>query len=139
MSNLTSSKAYIQVEATRQRSAVSEFLAQTIGGAINYLNDQDTSNTTHFTNIAANTVCSMSVNTFAASSGHDPNISLSSGQVFVGWQFQSGSTISLPTGALFDSTNGLVVASGSGTVHFNGSSLNRTVYYVIFTAANISI
>ncbi len=45
MSNISSSKKYIQVEETRFRSAVSESLEQKIGGSINYLNDQDTLNT----------------------------------------------------------------------------------------------
>lgn len=40
MSNIVSDKAYIQNEATQFRSAVSESLAVTVGGAINYLNDK---------------------------------------------------------------------------------------------------
>lgn len=39
MSNITSSKAYIQTEGAVSRSPVSESLIQTMGGAINWLND----------------------------------------------------------------------------------------------------
>lgn len=56
MSDITPAKANIQIEATRQRSAVSEFLEQTMGGAINYLNAQDTANIAAFIAIAANSV-----------------------------------------------------------------------------------
>lgn len=44
MSDITSSKAKIQVEACRQRAATSEFLAQTIGGSINWALDNIDSN-----------------------------------------------------------------------------------------------
>lgn len=40
MANLPSTQFYIQTEATRFRSAVAESVAQQIGSAINWLNDQ---------------------------------------------------------------------------------------------------
>lgn len=44
MSNIPSSAQYIQLQAAQQRASTSEFLAQTIGGSINYLLDQTISN-----------------------------------------------------------------------------------------------
>lgn len=55
MTDLPSVEAYIQTEATRFRSAVSESLAQDMGSAINYLNDQDAIAQAHFAAIATNT------------------------------------------------------------------------------------
>jgi hypothetical protein len=42
MSNITSAKNYIQLQSAQQRSAVSEFLMQTMGGSINWLFDAAT-------------------------------------------------------------------------------------------------
>ena len=56
MSNIPSSQAYIQTEATQFRRPVSENLLQTIGGATNFLNDLTTAHSgtlaTHTANIS---------------------------------------------------------------------------------------
>jgi len=49
MSDLPSVEAKIQVEATRFRSAVSEFLAQGIGSSINFLIDENTAQAARLT------------------------------------------------------------------------------------------
>lgn len=72
MSNIPSSPSYIQIEGTRFRSAVSEGVAQTIGGSINFLLDQNTSNTaaiaTLNSEVAALQVISSSLFTYQSAS-----------------------------------------------------------------------